>query len=37
MKQATGALEHASVKQYCKVLRLPVMGANSVSLGGADQ
>jgi hypothetical protein len=37
MKQATEALEHASVKQYCKALRLPVIGANSVSLAGADQ
>jgi hypothetical protein len=32
MKQATEALEHASVKQYCKALRLPVIGANFVSL-----
>jgi len=26
------ALEHASVKQYCKVLRMPVIGANFVPL-----
>jgi len=25
-----GALEHASVKQYCKALRMPVIGANFV-------
>jgi hypothetical protein len=37
MKQAAEALEHASVKQCCKALRLPVMGANFVSLAGADQ
>jgi DNA replication protein DnaC len=32
MKQATDALEHASVKQYCKALRVPVIGANFVPL-----
>ena len=26
------ALEHVSVKQYCKVLRMPVIGANFVRL-----
>jgi DNA replication protein DnaC len=26
------ALEHASVKQYCKALRMPVIGANFVPL-----
>jgi len=30
MKPATEALEHASVKQYCKALRMPVIGANFV-------
>jgi DNA replication protein DnaC len=28
MSQQTQALEHATVKQYCKALRVPVMGAN---------
>ena len=32
MKPATEALEHASVKQYCKALRVPVIGANFVPL-----
>jgi DNA replication protein DnaC len=32
MKEQTQALEHASVKQYCKALRVPVIGANFVSL-----
>ena len=32
MKPATDALEHASVKQYCKALRVPVIGANFVPL-----
>ena len=32
MKPATQALEHASVKQYCKALRMPVIGANFVRL-----
>ena len=32
MKAATDALEHASVKQYCKALRVPVIGANFVPL-----
>jgi len=32
MKPATEALEHASVKQYCKALRMPVIGANFVPL-----
>ena len=27
---ATEALEHASVQQYCKALRVPVIGANFV-------
>jgi len=30
MKEQTQALEHATVRQYCKALRLPVMGANFV-------
>ena len=29
---ATEALEHASVKQYCKALRMPVVGANFLTL-----
>ena len=32
MKQATEALEHASVRQYCKALRVPVIGANFIPL-----
>ena len=32
MNPATDVLEHASVKQYCKALRVPVIGANFVSL-----
>jgi DNA replication protein DnaC len=30
VSQPTQALEHASVKQYCKALRMPVIGANFV-------
>jgi DNA replication protein DnaC len=32
MKNQTQALEHASVKQYCKAVRVPVIGANFVTL-----
>jgi len=32
MNQPTQALEHASVRQYCKALRMPVLGANFVRL-----
>ena len=32
MKNATMALEHASVRQYCKAVRVPTVGANFVSL-----
>src|SRR2546421_2885968 len=32
MNQTTQALEHASVRQYCKVLRMPVIGSNCVRL-----
>ena len=32
MKNQTGALEHASVRQYCKAVRTPSIGANFVSL-----
>ena len=32
MKPTTGALEHASVQQYCKGLRVPVIAANFVPL-----
>lgn len=32
MKNQTEALEHASVKQYCKAVRVPTIGANFVSL-----
>jgi DNA replication protein DnaC len=32
MKKQTEALEHASVKQYCKAVRVPTVGANFVSL-----
>ena len=30
MNQTTQALEHASVRQYCKALRMPVIGSNFV-------
>ncbi len=30
MKEQTQALEHATVRQYCKALRVPVIGANFV-------
>ncbi len=32
MKPTTDSLEHASVKQYCKALRMPVIGANFLPL-----
>src|SRR5438876_9734962 len=32
MNQTTQALEHASVRQYCKVLRMPVIGSNFARL-----
>jgi len=32
MKNQTESLEHASVGQYCKAVRVPVIGANFVSL-----
>src|SRR5438094_378261 len=32
LNQTTQALEHASVRQYCKVLRMPVIGSNFVRL-----
>ena len=32
MKEQTQALEHASVKQYCKALRIPMIGAHFVQL-----
>ena len=32
MRPPTDALEHASVKQHCKALRVPVIGANFVPL-----
>lgn len=32
MKNHTEALEHASVRQYCKAVRVPTVGANFVSL-----
>jgi DNA replication protein DnaC len=32
MKSQTEALEHASVRQYCKAVRVPTVGANFVSL-----
>jgi DNA replication protein DnaC len=32
MKPTTEALEHACVKQYCKALRVPVIGANFIPL-----
>ena len=32
MKSQTEPLEHASVRQYCKAVRTPAIGANFVSL-----
>jgi len=32
MKSPMETLEHASVRQYCKSVRMPVIGANFVSL-----
>jgi DNA replication protein DnaC len=32
MKNVTESLDHASVRQYCKSVRVPVIGANFVSL-----
>jgi len=32
MKNRTQALEHASVRQYCKTVRVPTVGANFVAL-----
>lgn len=32
MKSQTQALEHATIKQYCKAVRMPAMGANFASL-----
>jgi DNA replication protein DnaC len=32
MKSQTDSLEHASVRQYCKAVRMPTVGANFVSL-----
>ena len=32
MTNQTESLEHASVRQYCKAVRVPVIGANFVSL-----
>jgi DNA replication protein DnaC len=32
VKNQTDALEHASIKQYCKAVRVPTVGANFVSL-----
>ena len=32
MKNPTENLEHASVRQYCKAVRVPVIGANFLSL-----
>lgn len=32
MKNQTEALEHASVKQYCKMVRVPTVAANFISL-----
>ncbi len=32
MKSQTESLEYASVRQYCKAVRMPAVGANFVSL-----
>ena len=37
MKSQTESLEHASVRQYCKAVRMPTVGANFVSLGGTSR
>ena len=34
MKNQTESLEHASVRQYCKAVRVPTIGANFLSPGG---
>ena len=34
MKEQTQALEHATVRQYCRALRVPVIGANFVRVAG---
>ena len=31
MKSPTEALEHASVRQYCKAVRVPAIAANSLA------
>ncbi len=36
MKPHAENLEHASVRQYCKLVRVPAIGANFVSLGRAS-
>ena len=37
MKEQAQALEHASVRQYCKALRVPVIGAQLRPAGGAGR
>jgi hypothetical protein len=32
MKHQTDSLEHASVRQYCKAVRVPMIGANFLTL-----
>ena len=32
MKNPTESLEHASVRQYCKAVRMPTVGANFISM-----
>src|SRR5246500_5722137 len=32
MKSQTQALEHATIKQYCKAVRMPAIGANFATL-----
>ena len=32
MKTVTGSLEHASIRQYCKSVRVPAIGANFVTI-----
>jgi hypothetical protein len=37
MSQPAQALEHASVRQYCKAVKVPVMAANFVRLRSEER
>ena len=36
MKSQTESLEHASVRQYCKAVRMPAVGANFISMAAGN-